>query len=511
MKNILKYSKVLLVAGCLLAFNNSCTNLDEELYSSVTFDNFFKSDEEFIAALGAAYSSLVGLMGNHNAYWSAQEVSSDEMMIPQRGGDWYDGGQWLRMFRHEYLPTEDAFNNAWGQLFGGVSACNRLIEQFSAITGDRAAAAKAFVAELRAIRALDYYLLLDMFGNVPIVTSFKTADAAPTTQSRAAVYAFVEKELTESLPDITADVSGATYARMTKWAVNGLLAKLYINAERYTGTAQWDKAVTAADAIINSGKYSLEGNFFTNFKTDNSGSKENIFAIPYDKVFAQGFNLPQMTLHYESQKTFNLTDQPWNGYCSVEEFYNSFDNADVRKKSFLAGPQFSSGGTPLTDGGAEANDPDGKGLNFTPAINEHFPNCLRQAGVRIGKFEFASGATPNLSNDFPILRLSDIMLVKAEALFRKNAGDATALALVNQIRSRAAVAPLASLTANDLLAERGREMFAEGWRRQDLIRFGKYADARKWKPADAKPCLDIFPIPTAQINANKNLKQNSCY
>jgi starch-binding outer membrane protein, SusD/RagB family len=508
MKNLIKYPKMLLIAGFLLAFSNSCTNLDEELYSTVTFDNFFKSDEEFISALGAAYSSLIGVMGSHNATWSIQEVSSDELIIPQRGGDWFDGGQWLRMFRHEYTANEESFNNSWGQLFGGVSACNRLIEQFSGIQGERA---KAFVSELRAVRALFYYWLMDLFGNVPLVTSFAAADASPTTATRAAIYAFIEKELTESIPNLTADVTGTTYARMTKHAANSLLAKLYINAQRYTGTAQWDKAIAAADAVINSGKYSLEDNFFRNFLTENSGSKENIFAIPYDKVFAGGFNFAQMSLHYESQKTFNLTDQPWNGYCTVQEFYESFEANDVRRRSFLAGPQFSSAGRRLEDGGAESNDPDGKPLTFTPEMNEHFPNCLRQAGARIGKFEYASGAVPSLSNDFPIFRLADIMLIKAEALWRKNAGDATALAIVNQIRTRASVAPLTSLTADNLLAERGREMFAEGWRRQDLIRFDKYTAARRFKPADAKNCLDIFPIPLPQLNANKNLKQNPCY
>ena len=164
------------------------------------------------------------------------------------------------------------------------------------------------------IRDRYYYWLLDLFGNVPLVTSFSSANANPANASRAEIYAFVEKELTEALPNITGDVTGATYARMTKHAVNSVLAKLYLNAQRYTGTAQWDKAIAAADAVINSGKYSLESNFFDNFRTENASSKENIFAIPYDKVFAGGFNLPQMTLHYESQKTFNLTDQPWNGY-----------------------------------------------------------------------------------------------------------------------------------------------------------------------------------------------------
>lgn len=508
MNKILKYSKVLLIGGLMLTFNNSCTDLDEELYSTVTFDNFFKSDEEFISALGAAYSSLIGVMGSHNATWSIQEVSSDELMIPQRGGDWFDGGLWLRMFRHEYGATEEAFNNSWGQLFGGVSACNRLIEQFTPIPGDKTV---VFISELRSVRALFYYWLLDLFGNVPIVTGFANAETNPVTRKRADVYAFVEKEILESLPNLTADVASSTYARMTKHSANALLSKLYLNAVRYTGTQQWDKAIAAADAVINSGKYSLEGDYFTNFKTDNSASRENIFVIPYDKVFAGGFNLPQMTLHYESQKTFNLTEQPWNGYCSLQEFYDSYEAKDVRKRNLLAGPQFSSTGARLEDGGAEANDPDGKPLTFTPEVNEHFPNALRQAGARIGKFEYANNATPNLANDFPIFRLADIMLVKAESLWRKNPGDATALAIVNQLRVRANATPLAALTADDLLAERGREMFAEGWRRQDLIRFGKFTAARKFKPADTKDCFDIFPIPKPQLDANKSLQQNPCY
>ncbi len=508
MKNILKNSKMLLIAGMLLAFNNSCTNLDEKLYSTVDFDHFFKSDEEFISALGAAYSRLIGIMGSHGAYWSSQEVSSDELCVPQRGGDWYDGGQWLRMYTHTYTFTDDPFNNSWNQLYGGVSACNRLIEQFTPVPGDNTI---KFISELRGVRALFYYWLMDMFGNVPIVTGFKNAEATPVNKTRAEVYAFIEKELTESLPNLSGDVTASTYARFTKNAANSLLCKLYLNAGQYTGTAQWDKAIAAADAVINSGKYSLEGDFFTNFKTDNSGSKENIFVIPYDKVFAGGFNLPQMTLHYESQKTYNLTDQPWNGYCSIQEFYESYDAADKRRNALLAGPQFASNGSRLTDNGAEAGDPDGKPLTFTPAMNELFPNCLRQAGARVGKFEYASGATPNLSNDFPIFRLADIMLAKAEALWRKSAGDATALAIVNQIRTRAGLGALSSLTADALLAERGHEMFAEGWRRQDLIRFGKYADARRFKAVDTKSCFDIFPIPKSALDANKSLKQNPCY
>ncbi|MFN7119090.1 MAG: RagB/SusD family nutrient uptake outer membrane protein, partial [Saprospiraceae bacterium] len=179
--------------------------------------------------------------------------------------------------------------------------------------------------------------------------------------------------------------------------------------------------------------------------------------------------------------------------------------------NFLVGPQFSSGGQLLRDNDASAAaDPDPV-LTFTPRINEIAPNAFREAGARIGKFEFALGSTPDLDNDFPVFRYADILLIKAEALWRQNPADAQALALVNQIRSRAGVAPFTTLTADNLLAERGREMFAELKRRTDLIRFGKFNDARWAKPRDPSTHVNIYPIPRAQLDANKSLKQNPGY
>ena len=301
------------------------------------------------------------------------------------------------------------------------------------------------------------------------------------------------------------------------------LAKLYLNAEVYTGTPQWDKALAACDAIINSGKFSLAGSYFDNFVTENSGSPEFILAIPYDQVFAGGNNLNVRTLHYGSQDTYNLTAQPWNGYCSLQEFYNSFDDEDVRKQSFLVGPQFTASGNPVIDNGAEAADPDGTPLNFMPEVNELGPDALRQAGARIGKYEFALGSTENLSNDVPIFRYSDILLMKAEILLRQG-NEGEALVLVNEIRSRAGVEALATLTLDDMLAERGREMCFEAHRRTDLIRFGKYNDEWWGKTADGRnsgfsppetgrfdPEVRIFPIPRGQVDANPNLSQNPGY
>lgn len=506
MKGRFNWKKISLAGVALVGLNLSCTNLDENLYDTIAVDNFFKSEEEFVAALGNAYTNLYGYAGNGNLY-SVQEVTSDEMVVPTRGNDWNDGGNWVRLHLHTYTPDDDRIRDSWNFCFGGVATCNRLIEQFEGLD---VAGKDAFIAELKAFRALFYYWLLDIYGNVPIETSFSSANPQPANKTRAEVFAFVESELKASIPLLSREVGGAAYGRMNYYAAQTVLAKLYLNAEVYTGTARWAEAGTALDEIINSGRYSLAGNFFDNFKTENSGSPEFIFAIPYDQVFARGFNLPQMTLHYGSQATYNLQAQPWNGFCSLQEFYESFEDDDIRKRSFLVGTQFSSSGDTIKDDAAEPNDPDGKPLTFTPEINQLRPLALRQAGARVGKFEFALGATPDLSNDFPVFRYADVLLMKAEVLLRTgNAGGA--LTLVNQIRDRAGVADFTSLDLDQLLAERGRELFSEVHRRTDLIRFGKYNDAWWEKPADPSTHVNILPIPRAQLDANPNLRQNPGY
>lgn len=507
--------KFLIVALFIATFNQSCTDLDEELFSEVTPDNFFKTDEELIAGLGAAYTSLYSI-GSHNTFMSCNEVSSDEIMIPQRGQDWFDGGVWLRQHRHEWTVEEPHLNNAWNTIYGGINNCNRLIAQFEDLGNP---STDPFIAELKVLRGLWYYWALDMFGNVPLAVDFKETEP-PATSSRAEVYNFLVGELETEVPKLTKDVNGSTYGRVHYYVGQSILAKLYLNAGIFAGKDEWSKAEAACNEIINSGIYSLESDYFTNFNRDNSGSSENIFAVPYDEIFAGGFNISQMTLHYGSQGTWNLTAQPWNGYCTLQEFYNSYDDNDLRKgeygnqkvrSNFHAGPQFASDGvTPILDGGAEANDPDGETLVFTPEINEHFPNTLRQAGARVGKFEFVSGGQPSLSNDFPIFRYGDILLMKAEALWQQDNGSAEALALVNQIRARSGADAFDQLTPEDLLAERGREMFFENHRRNDLVRFGAFGDEWDFKPT-SEPFKTLFPIPRQQIDANPKLTQNQGY
>ena len=480
-----------------MAVSTSCIEPDQEVFDNIPRDVVLTStDPDVLGALAkSAYSPIRGTWGAHNSLWSMHEVASDEMAITQKGPDWEDGGQWIRMHRHQYTPNEESINNAWGYCYGAIGQVNTLLRQFGESEG--------LSAELRTLRALVYLWLIDAYGNVPII--LETDDnPAPPTNSRQEVFSFIESEVTASLPFLAQE---RTYTRVNYYVGQMILAKLYLNAQVYVGTARWQDAADALEEVI-AGPYSLEADFFANFVTDNAGSSENIFVINYDSDNAQGFNLAQMTLHYLSQNTYNLQEQPWNGYSSLEEFYNSFDEDDDRINSFIEGPQFSSSGERLLDISAEPGDPDGQPLTFTPEINELAPGAFRQAGVRVGKWEFAPGSPSRLSNDYPIFRLSDALLMYAEALWRLGSGDP--VSYVNQVRARAGIDPVASIDADFLLAERGRELFAEGWRRSDLIRFGKYNDPW-WEKAASPATVNIFPIPEQQLQRNLNLVQNPGY
>lgn len=537
--------KKYLIIGLLLV--TSCTKLEEKdlLYGTATNVNFGQTDAEIVALMAAAYTNLYGSFGGDGNIMRLLEVPTDEIVVPTRGPDWGDGGHWVRLKRHTTVPADAGPGNTWSFLFQGVNTCNRVINLLETIGTP---ASEKFISEMKALRAIYYYWLLDLFGNVPISTDFTETDPPPNN-TRKEVYDFVEKELTDALPDLqkTGPNDNATYGRVNYYTAQAVLAKLYLNAEVFTGTAQWDKTIAASDDIINSGLFALMPNYSDNFKKDNKGSTEFIWVIPYDEIQATGFNLPHATLHMENQETYKMGGQPWNGWASVQEFYNSYidpaqnpgpqgtvvgldpkglpttGTTDKRLSNFIVGPQFKSDGiTPLTDGAADATDPDGPAMTFTPYINELEPGAWRQSGARIGKYEFYRGMTGQLSNDWVLFRYADILLTKAEALARKssNWNDATALALVNQIRTlHGGVDPYVTMTAATFLAERGRETFFETTRRQDQIRFGTYNSAFRFHPADPVDNLgpsginhvNIFPIPESVLNANKNLNQNPGY
>ena len=569
--------KIILVAGAMLFAPLACTDLDEEVFTSITQDEFLSTSEEFIAALGAAYGPLTNWASNQ-APFSLAEVSTDEFMVGAKGPDWFDGGHWIRMHQQQWEPGDPVITDSWPEIFQGISAANRLLFQFENSDSEEAA---GFINELRGLRAMYYYYLMDFYGNVPIVDSFEDETASNNADfqaGRVEAYNFIESELNAVVAGFADSRSSTPYGRIHYWVARALQAKLYINASIYkTGmpnmdeTADLEAGLAAVTEIIDEGPYVLEDDYFANFEVANENSGEIIFNIVYDNVFAQGNNLAVMSLtDVVAQQRFGLGTS-WNGFSTLTEFYDSYINPDVnpgptgpgvnlngepvtegitqdvRNANFIVGPQFNSDGDCIEDnpfvdpefdrqfrGGVDGPEPpDGEGFPcvvYTPVHNELGPNGCRQCGARLGKFEFAIVTDQHQSFDYPLLRLADMILLRAEYLGRLNGynyNTPEALALVNQIRTRAGVDPYTTLDEDLLLQERGREMWAESTRRQDLIRFpgtnGGLTRFNDWwlfkndltnenpdtSPTD--PIRNVYPIPLAQIEANDALTQNPGY
>lgn len=497
----MKKINVKIIIAAFFFMGVGCTDLEEELQDEFT-ERITPQNIDFgksvnvnmsppVDGLGAAFSTLLNGTANHGSYFSISEISTDEVVIAQKGGDWFDGGIWLNMHRHDFRPTNDGLNGAWNDMFGGITQANSILADVELSAEQE--------AQLRFLRAYLFWKLTDSFGNIKLVVE-RGVDVPQST--RPEVIAFVESEINtiiDDLPDGRQD-----YARVSKSAAYALLSRIYLNSEVYTGVERYQDAIDAADMVINSGVYELADNYGDVFSPINVENIEQIFIVPFDEATGTGMNFAQMTLHYPSQLTFRLQSQPWNGYATLEEFYNSYEDGDERKaNNFIVGPQVDLNGDPILDVAFDAGDEDGAAINYTPAINELAPNSTRQAGARMGKYSFKIGQLNDADNDYVLLRYGEVIMNKAEAIARRDGfGSGEALALVNQLRARAGVADLASLTEEEFLAERGREFFQESLRRMDLIRFGAWGNAWWEKGAHSNADLNIFPIPTDQINAS---------
>ncbi|TQM51940.1 putative outer membrane starch-binding protein [Arcticibacter tournemirensis] len=476
----------------------ACTDLDEELYSSIPQSQFGGTSEEINSLIGPAYGTLVNYVNND--FWM-QEITTDEYMIPARGLDWYSGGIHLRYHTHEWSARETP--NFWR--FEQVTTVNKIIDLLDNTTVEIENKDRIY-AELRTIRAFWYFLMLDNIGNVPIVTEFE--GELPKNNTRKEVYDFVESELLAVVDKLTEEKSTNTYTKATKWVAYTILAKLYLNAGVYTGAPQWNKCLEYCNKVVQSGLYELEPNFFNNFKVKNEGSKENIWSIPYDADYFRGYFIPyQMSWHYSSYLTFDVQFSSWNGPCAVPGFVKSFDLADARRNSFLIGPQRSSTGEVIyTRDGITP-------LNFTIDVRD-FASATENEGARLFKWEVEKGGRTHLNNDFAIFRYSDILLMKAECMLRTG-DEQGARALVNEVRERNfnPAKPLSTLTLDLLLKERGFEFVFEGWRRNDLIRFDVFKNTWDFKPNSdpADRHTYIFPIPLTIMDRNPNLTQNPGY
>lgn len=533
--------KTLLAAGIATAFY-SCTKLDKQVYSVVPNQNFWTTPEQIAAGIAPAYASLTSIADGN--YHDLAEIPGDDMIVPARGADWLADGQWIQLWQHTWTATTAQVQDCWGELYAGIGKINFILSVVNNLS-PAPANIKNINAELKTLRAMYYYWAMDLYGNIPLVTSFETDASTLTNTPRKDVYDFIEKDITESLPFLSTEVNSSTYGRMTRYGAFCVLAKLYLNAQTYTGTPQWTKAQAVCDSVINSGKYSLEANYFDNFAVNNEGSKENIFVVPFDNVNIGGMNWAMETMHYQNDANYGIPGGAWNGYCTNAEFYSLFDTSSVytlkgqntyrtyndqRAGQFIIGQQFKEQvsyppNVNMLSVSADASlkikdNQTNLDLSFYPDFDliSSAEGKFRLAGLRSVKYFPQNGVSTSQSNDMVIYRLADVLLMRAEAALRAGAASATDLEYVNSLRTRAYSGDathnwkMSDLTLTNLYNERGRELAWEDFRRQDAIRFGTFANARKpQKTKDADDHLQIFPIPLNQHIANGNLKQNPGY
>ncbi|RYE21303.1 MAG: RagB/SusD family nutrient uptake outer membrane protein [Sphingobacteriaceae bacterium] len=525
-----------------------CTKLNEGLNSTLT-------NPQTAAALGAngtalllnaAYADIGAPLTGQDLLFSLEENTSDEALVPTRGGDWDDNGVWRVLHAHTWNADHQYILNVFNTL-------NKASFDATNVLAFKPTAAQA--AEARFLRALVLYYQLDLYGQYPIRDPGEDLRKAPLVRTGADAINFIISELTTILPDLPAD-NGSSRANPS--ACRTLLMKCYLQKGAFINrasptfdAADMNQVVTLGNAIVNSGRYRLVDplKYFTNFAPDNTNTgTEGIFVYPNTGgVSTNNSGITarwNMTLHY-NQYTPSNPNAGWNGFTTISDFYSAFNTSnsatafgpsdttfDVR----LGGRVKSDSVTTITSGlrpgllvgqqyneaGVALKDRNGNNLAFTPAIASDMKETGSNreiTGIRVIKYP---PDYPNYQgsagNDLMIFRYADVLLMIAEANARLG-NMATALTQVNALRSARGAAPLTSMVlanpanAEDprtLLAERGRELYWENMRRTDLIRFGMFLKPWQYKTVNDAKNL-VFPVPNQALAANPNLKQNTGY
>lgn len=536
MKNIIKIT----LAAAVLGITASCTDLDVDVKSKYTE---YPNDPVAIEGkMSDVYYSFRQALGNN--YNRVQTFSSDEASGVSFGTDYFDKGENIHPSIHNFM-SGDAPANYWTDLASGITKCNKIIEEFKETP--------KVAAPARLMRAFYHFILMDSYGDVPVLDHLPADNEAVVRSPRKEVAEFIEKEVKECLPDLSDKNDASTYGKPNKWMAEALLVKLYINWGVYTcgDVTKYDVATTKnnkldecvkyCDDIIGSGLFNLNDPYRKKFMFDNGPQiKDFIYAMPYDKVSAQG-------LLYGRYRAFRrIDDGDTQGYyggkmgkscagiCAMNpEFADLFClEGDDRNDAVLKGKVF------IHDAitGEETDKPyiyKGTQLELTKTITLQEGglatlNCgATPDGWRQGYRSIKFYPNPNeysaynryQSNDVPIFRFADIILTKAEAIKRgatATNGD-TPQSLFNQIRSYVH-APLLDHdpSLQEILDERGREFFDENWRRNDMIRFGTFESEygfHKHSNPDArfdKTCR-ILPVPDDILKENTNWEQNPGY
>lgn len=533
---------------CLLTVFYSCTNLDETVYDELVSDNYYNNREEVLSAVLRPYTHAnAWATPGQDGWWRLSEYSADQLAWPVKGRHGQDGGKWIRLHYHTWTPDEASVQQAWNLMWWGMGLCTEPIENLerreAADMGITEEEKAAYIGELKLLRAYHYLKVMDLWGNVPIVTQIGLP-LNPATAPRADVFNFIEQEILENMNNVP-QLSRQMIGRMSRAGAYAMLVELYLNAEVWTGTPRWDDCIAAAEALINgdgggqNGAMALDANILDAFIPENDHSKEVVNAIAYD--FQNSTTQPQWTgdMFYFNQRDITGGGRNGNGGCVViPGVYATFNEADLRKNEwFLYGPQYRFDDP--TQRVLGANDeyqdlplefPDNIRRNLEAIRNGTDPEALPSnmntgegnSGVRFNKYRLGHLAHPHYnSTDWNVYRLTWIYFAKAEAIMRRNGGTATqeAVDLINASRVRAFDADdwtvnrynTPTLTMDELLAERGREFIFEGYRRQDLIRFGRFHTDSWWDHQPTDITKTLFPIPNNQRVLNPNLEQNPGY
>lgn len=539
----MKLNRLFISAGLLAMTLTGCTDLDMSPNSQYTEDPSQNSGVDPMivveAKMADVYYHLAGTLGRR--YMEAQCLASDEFTSLAFAGGYYDSGTYAHQALHCSSPN-DASIGWYDDVTAGITKANTILEELGS------GASAQMKAPARAIRAYYTWILMDNYGDTPILDKVQAEGSVVPRSPRKEVAEWIESELNDIIPALTDDVTENTYGKPTKWMAEALLAKLYINWPVYTAESvdQYDAAtaanpkldacIDACDDIINSGKFNLGSvDYLHKFSYDNGWKVEDfIYAIPYDAINRQG-------MQYARPRTFkDMKNLLPNVYGSTDKFTQSFGgnmvvtpefaklfslDGDIRNLSILRGDVYVRDPKTLRP----TTEPfmyKGNQVHFTENITlakkdntievGNDANAYQQGCHSIKWFttpaDYNNGR--NQSNDLPIFRYADVLLMKAEALTRQ--GSSGAKALFNQIRSYAGAPTIANEpTLQEVYDERGREFFDENWRRNDMIRFGHYEDEffphyKDFPDASFDKRHRIFPVPQNTINLN-GWEQNPGY
>jgi hypothetical protein len=506
-------NRIFFLSTALFLF--SCTKLDER----------FRSELESVpggAALNPAdlllnaYNTMYSPYTDQSRFWAAQQHTSDETVGPTRGPDWDDNGVWRVLHAHTWNADHGFLRDTYNELLGIQFAASQVL---SANPSARQA------AEARFIRALSMFSVLDGWDQVPYRENLTDFRVLPKTLKGTEAADFIITEL-KAIIDALPDTGPTAAAGANRNAAKALLMKVYLNkgvfANRANPTfapADMQEVIRLGTEIMGSNKYSLSAptvvGYFGNFAPNNDAiSTENIYTLYSSNADRRGGNVRSrwyLGLHY------NQTPSGWNGFATLSDFYDKFTPTDVRRGGsypgvtdrtglrvgFAVGQQFGPNNTAL-------KDRKGNNLAFTREVKlKEDGNDLEITGIRVFKYPPDLDGEDPSDNDYVILRYADVMLMLAEAYMRNNQA-ALATPLVTAVRAARGLGPLAPLTLDALIDERGRELYWEGWRRQDLVRFGKFLQPTQLRSQSDATRL-LFPIPNQQLAVNPNLTQNPGY